>query len=57
MPTAGIHAGLGTDESQVDGDKSNKDVVDGVESIFNNRKELGSSHFAKLTIILVRNVQ
>lgn len=39
MPAARAHVRLGADERQVDGDKSDKDVIRDVEAIFNNIKE------------------
>ena len=45
MPAPGIHARLGADERQVDGDESDKDVVDDVETILNDLKEFRRHFF------------
>lgn len=41
MPTPITHVRLGADEGHVDGDEGDEDVVDVVESIFQDREELG----------------
>lgn len=44
MPTPGTHIRLWADESEVDGNESDKDVIDRVEAILQKIKELGC-HF------------
>lgn len=46
MPTSGIHRRLTADEGQVDGDESDENVIDGIETILEQFKEF--RHFAQI---------